>query len=151
MPKNKPKKSTKSAPVEVPPKEIVRYICNHCEPIANLKGRACLACYHQHRRQALQRKRERRAVTGADGRDVANTIRLPNGSRYIKEYYADRKEWVCSLMIPLPGTEDGEKVFTATGSGSLRTEFVLDKMYRAWAGLEMVRPDKEVEEVDCSG
>jgi hypothetical protein len=104
--------------------ERLTYRCGHSIPRTKFEEKHCPKCRAEHKRNKNQRRLVRQAEAKTD-----NIQRLPDGSSYQKKYDATSQMWVVTLIIPL----DGEtKHFTATGSGSMKTEFECDALWRAW-------------------
>lgn len=107
----------------VPPQEpeaTIRYKCGHTKPLRCFEEANCSIC----RQNKKKRSRDRYTP-----RIVDQKGRLPDGSIYQKKYDATAQLWTVTLIVPM----DGEtKHFSATGSGSMRTEFECDNLYRAW-------------------
>ncbi len=135
-PTQKPKKDGKPGKdkpgkpllVQKPPKEIIKYVCGHVDPVANIMGRPCPYCIRKNQVVGKQRRRDKNAAR--KGQQVDDR-RLPEGAVYQKVYNAAAKEWSCTLTIPMADGSD-PRVFEAKGSASFGTEIALDKMFWTW-------------------
>ncbi len=129
-------KATAAATKE-PKTEVFHVPCGH----STKRGKpdeVCGPCKDKAARdEAAKRRAERPAPKPAGNNDKS---RLPDCSQYHKHYWASKREWVVTLSIPNPLTGEPHK-FTATGSGSIKTELKVDAMYREW--LKAQQPKEE--------
>jgi len=121
-------KAARKAARDASPK--IKYRCGHERALIDLTNKDCPSC----REKAVQPKHARDRATRAErlNKEVpfAEAFRLPDGAAYLKTYDATAKEWTVTLAIP------GVPTFTAKGSGSFRTETVIDAMYREWLAAQ---------------
>ena len=108
---------------EQPKAAKVRFRCGHETPIAEFANRDCPPCREKASQAKAAKKRAERAAKLA-GQPVPG--RLPDGAEYRKVFDAAAVLWTVTLAIP------GTPGFSATGSGSLRTERAVDRLYREW-------------------